>query len=91
MQFFLKSIKTGEFLCSHFNIEDGRKQQHFWHLMLYYFEKGKKIQLKHTEKRFLKCLEKVKKHVKSALWGFLLNDAPQLSTPNEVDRDQIRH
>ena len=59
--------------------------------MLYYFEKGKKIQLKHTEKRFLKCLEKVKKHVKSALWGFLLNDAPHLSTPNVVDRDLIRN
>ena len=30
-----------EFLCSHFNIEDGRKKQHFQHIMLYYFKKGK--------------------------------------------------
>ena len=28
-------------MCSHFNIEDGRKKQHFWYIMLYYFEKGK--------------------------------------------------
>ena len=26
----------------HFNTEDGReKRQHFWHIMLYYFRKGK--------------------------------------------------
>ena len=36
-----KLIKIGEFLCSHFNIEDGRKKQHFQHIMLYYFKKGK--------------------------------------------------
>ena len=29
-------------MCSHFNIEDGRKRkQHLWHIMLYYFKKGK--------------------------------------------------
>ena len=28
-------------MCSHFNIEDGRKKQHFGHIMLYYFKKGK--------------------------------------------------
>ena len=33
--------KIGEFLCSHFNIEDGRKKQHFLHIMLYYFKKCK--------------------------------------------------
>ena len=26
---------------SHFNIEDGREKQHFQHIMLYYFKKGK--------------------------------------------------
>ena len=36
----LKKIKTDEFLCSHFNIEDGDNKQHFWHIMLY-FKKGK--------------------------------------------------
>ena len=30
-----------EFLCSHFNTEDGRKKQHFQCIMLYYFKKGK--------------------------------------------------
>ena len=34
-------IKIGEFFCSHFNTEDGRKKQHFGHIMLYYFKKGK--------------------------------------------------
>ena len=38
---FRKLIKIGEFLCSHFNIEDGRNRQHFCHIMLYYFMKGK--------------------------------------------------
>ena len=57
--------------------------------MLYYFEKGKYSTETH-KKRFFKCLEKVKKHVKSALWSFLLDHAPQSSRPVEVDRDQIK-
>ena len=36
-----KLFKIGEFLCSHFNIEDGKNIQHFWHIMLNYFKKGK--------------------------------------------------
>ena len=36
-----KLITIGGFLCSHFNIEDGRKYATFWHVMLYYFKKGK--------------------------------------------------
>ena len=36
-----KDIKIGELLCSHFNIENGRKKQHIQHIMLYYFKKGK--------------------------------------------------
>ena len=28
-------------MCSHFNIEDGRKYATFLHIMLYYFKKGK--------------------------------------------------
>ena len=35
-----KHIGIGEFLCSYLNIEDGRKYA-FWHIMLYYFKKGK--------------------------------------------------
>ena len=34
-------IKIGEFLCSHFRTEGGRKKQHFWHIIFYYFKKGK--------------------------------------------------
>ena len=34
-------IKTGKFVCSHFNIEDRKKYATFWHIMLYYFKKGK--------------------------------------------------
>lgn len=43
----------GEFLFNHFNNEDGKKQ-HFQHITIYYFKKGKKAtkthkkQLKHT-------------------------------------------
>ena len=33
-------LKVGESLCGHFNIEDGRKEATFWHIMLYYFKKG---------------------------------------------------
>lgn len=33
--------KISEHLCSHFNIKTGRKRSHFWHIMLYYFKKGK--------------------------------------------------
>ena len=36
-----KTYKIGEFLCSHFNIEGGRKYTTFWHIKLYYFKKGK--------------------------------------------------
>ena len=28
-------------MCSHFNIEDGRNRQQFWHIMLYHFKKSK--------------------------------------------------
>ena len=36
-----KYIKIGEFLYSHFNIEDGRKYAIFLVYMLYYFKNGK--------------------------------------------------
>ena len=32
--------------------------QHFWHIMLYYFKKGKNAKLK-GKKRFMQCMEKV--------------------------------
>ena len=45
---YIKNIRTGEFLCSHFNIEEN--MQHFWHIMLYYFKKGKNATETHTKK-----------------------------------------
>ena len=36
-----KPTKIGEFLCSYFNTEDGKKYATFWRIMLYYFKKGK--------------------------------------------------
>ena len=37
----LKKHQIGEFLCSHFNIEDGRKYTTFLKNYAYYFKKGK--------------------------------------------------
>ena len=48
--------QIGEFVCSHFDTEDGRKKQHFW-LMLYYFKKGKNTA--EAQKRFVQCVENV--------------------------------
>ena len=38
---YLKKFKISEFLCSHFNVEDGRKKTTFQHMLHYYFKKGK--------------------------------------------------
>ena len=38
---FERLVKIGEFLCSHFNIEDGGRYTHFQCIMLYHFKKGK--------------------------------------------------
>ena len=52
-----KLNKIGEFLFSYVNMEDERKYTTFWHIMIYYFKKGKNA----TEmgKRFVQCVEKV--------------------------------
>ena len=34
-------LKNGRFLCRHFNVEEGRREQHFQHIMFYYFKKDK--------------------------------------------------
>ena len=49
-----KLIKIGEFLCSHFNIEDKRRYKYFWCII----SRKVKMQLKH-KKRFVQCMEKV--------------------------------
>ena len=50
-----KYIKIGEFLCSQYNVEDGRKYATFQHIMLYYFKKGKNAT--ETQKIFAVCGE----------------------------------
>ena len=89
-------IKIGEFLCSHFNTEDGRKKQHFQHIMLYYFKKGKSA----TEMQKKICAVYgegavtdqtcQKWFVKFHAVNFLLDDAPWSGRPVEVDSDQIK-
>ena len=47
--------------------------QHFWHIMLYYFKKGKNAT--ETQKRFVLCMEKVLRlmeGIKSGLQSFML-------------------
>ena len=54
---FKKCIKIGNFLCSHFNIEEGRKKQHFWQITLYCYKKHKNAT--EMQKRFVLCMSKV--------------------------------
>ena len=55
---FIKTfIKIGEFLCRHFNIEDGRKYT-YQRISLYYFKKGKNA-TERQKKKDLQCMEKV--------------------------------
>ena len=89
-----KNIKIGEFLCSHFNIEDGRKQL-FWRIMLYYLKKGKNAT--ETQKKICAVYGEgavadrtcQKWFAKFGAGGFLLDDAPRSGRPIEVDSDQI--
>ena len=81
-------IKIGEFLCSHFNIKDGRKKQHFWHIMLYYFKKCKHA-TEMQRKKFVQCVEKVLrliKHVKSGLRSFMLEISRWTMLHSQVDQ-----
>ena len=69
--------------------------QHFWHIMLYYFKKGK-VQLKHKKNI---CMEYGEGAVTDQTWqkwfatfragDFLLDDGPRSDRPVEVDSDQI--
>ena len=44
-----KSIKIDEFFSTHFNIEDGKKKQHFGHIM-FIISRKVEMQLKHIHK-----------------------------------------
>ena len=86
-------IKIGEILCGHFNIEDGRNMQHFQHIILYYFKKGKNATK--THKKDLCCVGKgavtdqtcQKWFVKFHAGDFSLDNAPRSGRPVEVDSD----
>ena len=81
-------------MCGHFNIEGGRKNQHFWHITLY-FKKGKNATETHkkicamygegavTDRTCQKWFAKFR------AGDFLLDDAPWSCRPVEVDSDQI--
>ena len=64
-----KLIKIGEFLCSHFDIEDGGKYATFPVVMLYYFKKGTNAS-EIEKKKIVQCMGKVPRlteRVKSGL------------------------
>ena len=83
-------------MCSHFNIEDGRKKQHFQHIMLYYFKKGKNA----TEMQKKICAVYGEGAVTDRMcqkWfakfhagDFSLDGSPQSGRPVEVDGNQIK-
>ena len=65
--------------------------QHFWHIMLFTFKKGKNSTAM-QKKRFVQCMEKVLwliECVKSSLQSSSLDDVPRSGGPVGVDRDQI--
>ena len=72
-----------------------KKKQHFWHIMLYYFKKGKNA----TKRQKKICAmygegaatdrTRQKWFAKFCAGDFSLEDAPWSSRPDEVDSDQI--
>ena len=77
-------------------IEDGRKKQHFQHIILHYFKKGKNAtEMQKKKKICVLCGESAvtdwtcQKFVKFPAGGFSLDDAPQLGRPAEADSHQI--
>ena len=90
-----KLIEIGEFLCSHFNIEDGEKKQHIQHIILYYFKKGKNAT--EMQKKICAVYREgavtdgtcQKWFVKFHAGDFSLDNAPWLGRAVEVDSNQI--
>ena len=76
-------------MCSHFNIEDGRKYTTFLKNYAYYFKKGKNATETH-KKRFVQCVEKVLgliKRVKRGLQSFVLEVSHWTMLQGLVDVD----
>ena len=71
------------------------KKQHFWHIMLYYFKKGKNTTA--TQKKICAVYGEgavtdptcQKWFAKFRTGDFSLDDAPRSGRPAEVDSDQI--
>ena len=92
-----KLTKVGEFLCSHFNIEVEENMQHFRHITLYYFKKGKNT-TEMSEKICAVCGEGAvtdrmcqKWFAKFCAGGFSLDDAPRLGGPLKLIVIKSRH
>ena len=80
-------------MCSHFNIEDGRKHATFLDIMFYYFKKCKNTT--EIQKICAVCIEGAvtdstcqKWFAKSHAEDFSLDDAPWLGRPVEVDQTE---
>ena len=87
-----KDIKIGEFLCSHFNIEDGREKATFSAYYVLLFQKGKNT----TEMQKKICavygegaVTCQKQFAQFRGGEFSLDDAPLSDRPYEVDSDKI--
>ena len=92
-------IKIGEFLCSHFNVEDWRKYTTFFGTLCFIISRKVKTQLKHTQKKICAVYgEGAVTDWMCQKWfanlharDFSLDDdAPWLGRPVEVDSDQIK-
>ena len=91
-----KIIKIAEFLYSHFNTDAERKRQLCLHIMLYYFKKGKTA----TETQKMICAlcgegavtkwTCQKWFLKFCTGNLLLDNAPCLGSPIEVDKNQFK-
>ena len=92
-----KIIKIGEYLCSHFDIEDARKYVTFLAYDDLLFQERKKHNWNAKKKKDLHCVWrrccdwlKVSKVVfEVSCWRFLVDNAPQSSRPIELNSDQI--
>ena len=92
-----KLTKISEFLCSQFNVGDGRKMHHFWHITLYDFKKGKNTT--EMQKKICAAYGECAVNDQTCQNWFvkfhggdfsLDDDAPRSGRPVEDDSDQIK-
>ena len=96
--FFKKTIKIGEFLCSHLILNMEGNKQHFRHIRLYYFKKGKNVTKTQKKEKDLcsvwrRCCEQwthQKWFAKFYAGDVSPADAPRSGRPAEVDSNQIK-